>query len=70
MADQLRPDLRSDMPLFPGLVRPIVRSVFFNRMLKRQSFPRARTNVAPDPATGPPTPVEGRVARFRSVARS
>lgn len=50
----------STFPSFPALVRPLVRGVFFNRVLKRGRFPRARTPPAFDPASGPASPAEGR----------
>jgi len=52
----------SDFPTFPRLVRPVLRGIFFNKVLKRGRFPGgARTNTALDPATGPATPAEARV---------
>ncbi len=50
----------SKFPTFPAFVRPLVRGVFFNRILKKGSFPSAKTNKAFDPASGPATPAEAR----------
>jgi hypothetical protein len=50
----------SKFPTFPGFVRPVVRGLFFKRVLKKQGFPKARTVKAFDPANGPPTVAEGR----------
>src|SRR5947207_6096544 len=40
----------SKFPKLPGLVHPIVRSLLFNRVLRKAAFPRAKTNKAMDPA--------------------
>ena len=50
----------SKFPTFPSFVRPVVRGVFFNRVLKRGAFPRAKTPAAFDPASGPASPADGR----------
>ena len=66
----------SKFPTFPALLRPLVRGLFFNRVLKSGTFPRAKTNKAFDPAAGPATPAEGRarledaLARFDQACRS
>jgi hypothetical protein len=66
----------SKFPTFPGFVRPLVRGVFFNRVLKRGAFPRARTAKAFDPESGPATTAEGRArveaafARFEQACRA
>jgi hypothetical protein len=66
----------SKFPTFPGFVRPLVRGVFFNRVLKRGAFPRARTTKAFDPDSGPATPAEGRArieaafAEFEQACRA
>src|SRR5205809_5320650 len=51
----------SKFPKLPGVVHPIVRSLLFKRVLRKAAFPKAKTNKAMDPTSGPPTPGEGRV---------
>lgn len=49
-------------PVFPRLLRPIMRGVFFNRMVKTGHFPGgAKTNKPMDPESGPPNVAEARV---------
>ena len=50
----------SKFPKLPPLVHPVVRAVLFKRVLRNAAFPKARTNKAMDPASGPATPDEGR----------
>jgi hypothetical protein len=50
----------SKFPRLPALVHPVVRVLLFKRVLRKGGFPKARTNKAMDPASGPPTPSEGR----------
>ena len=50
----------SKFPRLPALVHPVVRAVFFRRVLKKAAFPKAKTNAAMNPAAGPPTPAAGR----------
>lgn len=50
----------SAFPSLPVFVRPVVRGLFFNRILKKNAFINGRTNKAMNPAAGPPTPAEGR----------
>jgi hypothetical protein len=65
----------SKFPRLPAIVRPLVRAVFFNRILKKGAFPKAKTNPAMNPPAGPATPAAGRVrlerahAEFESVCR-
>lgn len=48
-------------PVFPRMLRPIMRGVFFNRMVKTGHFPGgAKTNKPMDPDTGPATVAEAR----------
>ena len=48
-------------PSFPGVVKPVMRVLFFNWIVRRGSFPRGtRTNKAMDPEHGAPTPAEAR----------
>lgn len=51
----------SKFPKLPGIVHPIVRGLLFKRVLRKAAFPKAKTNKAMDPASGPATPGEGRV---------
>ena len=51
----------SKFPKLPGLVHPIVRGLLFKRVLRKAAFPKAKTNKAMNPASGPATPAEGRV---------
>jgi hypothetical protein len=51
----------SKFPKLPGVVHPIVRGLLFKRVLRKAAFPRAKTNKAMNPASGPATPAEGRV---------
>jgi hypothetical protein len=51
----------SKFPKLPGVVHPIVRGLLFKRVLKKAAFPKAKTNKAMNPASGPATPAEGRV---------
>jgi hypothetical protein len=50
----------SKFPTLPAFVRPIARGLLFKRVLRKAAFPKARTNKAMDPATGPATPADGR----------
>ncbi|MGH9385127.1 MAG: DinB family protein [Vicinamibacterales bacterium] len=63
-------------PTLPKLVRPAVRSLFYNRVLRDSAFPKAKTNKAMNPASGPETPTGGRARlegafdRFERACRS
>jgi len=50
----------SRFPSFPTFVRPLLRGVFFRRILKRNAFPKAKTPKAFDPATGSANPAAAR----------
>lgn len=50
----------SRFPDLPTLVRPVVRALLFNRVLRTARFPKAKTNEAMNPANGPATPGDGR----------
>ena len=58
----------SMFPTLPAVVHPVVRVFLFKRVLKKAAFPKAKTNKAMDPASGPATPVEGR-ARLEAAHR-
>ena len=51
----------SKFPTLPAIVRPVVRALFFTRVLRKAAFPKSRTNKAMNPASGPDTPQEARV---------
>lgn len=51
----------SKFPTLPALVHPLVRALLFRRVLRKGRFPKARTNKAMNPASGPATAAEGRV---------
>ena len=50
----------SRLPSIPFFLRPVVRALVFRRVLRREAFPRAKTNKAMDPESGPATPAEAR----------
>jgi hypothetical protein len=50
----------SKFPNLPAVVHPIVRGLLFKRVLRKAGFPKAKTNKAMNPASGPATPAEGR----------
>src|SRR5712692_10108315 len=47
-------------PTLPRLLRPVARAFLFNRVLRKGTFPKAKTNNAMNPKSGPATPAEGR----------
>src|SRR6266446_6354282 len=51
----------SKFPKLPAVLHPVVRGLLFKRVLRKAAFPKAKTNKALDPASGPTTPAEGRV---------
>ena len=51
---------RSKFPKLPVVIHPLVRLLLFKRVLKNEGFPKAKTNKAMDPESGPATPAEGR----------
>jgi DinB superfamily len=66
----------SAFPTLPAFVRPLVRVVFFNRVLKTGAFPKAKTTKALDPQSGPASPadcrarLESALSRFDQECRS
>jgi hypothetical protein len=58
----------SKFPTFPTFVRPLVRGVFFNRVLKKNAFPKAKTVKAFDPLSGPPSPAAARLRLDAALA--
>ncbi len=51
----------SNFPKLPAILHPVLRVLLFRRVLRNGAFPKARTNAAMNPATGPASPAEGRV---------
>jgi len=41
---------QSKFPNFPALLRPLVRGLYYNRVLKQERFPRSRTTAALEPS--------------------
>lgn len=50
----------SRFPALPAVVRPLVRNLLFRRVLRKGAFPKAKTNKAMNPLSGPATPNDGR----------
>ena len=50
----------SRFPKLPALIHPVVRGLLFKRVLRKGAFPKAKTNKAMNPVTGPATAAEGR----------
>ena len=50
----------SKFPKLPAVIHPVVRGLLFKRVLRKAGFPKAKTNKAMNPASGPATPVAGR----------
>src|SRR5205823_6109182 len=59
----------SKFPSLPFFMRPVAKAMLFNRVLKNNAFPKAKTNKAMDPASGPATPDEGRVRVEAALSR-
>jgi DinB superfamily len=51
---------QSKFPNLPAVVHPLVRWLLFKRVLRNGAFPKAKTNKAMNPVSGPATPAEGR----------
>ncbi len=58
----------SKFPKLPAVLHPLVRGLLFKRVLKKAGFPKAKTNKAMNPASGPGTPADGR-ARLETAHR-
>jgi hypothetical protein len=56
-------------PHLPFFLKPVARTLLFNRVLKRGAFPRARTSGAFNPETGPATPAEARQRLLQALER-
>ena len=59
----------SKFPTVSRLLRPVARVIFFRRILRRNSFLKLKTAGPFDPATGSPTPGQGRVRVEQALAR-
>ena len=59
----------SKLPTLPFFLRPVVKLLLFNRVLRRKAFPKARTNRAMNPASGPATPAEARARLEEALAK-
>ena len=51
----------SKFPNFPAPMRPVIRFLLFNRVVRNGRFPKAKTNKAMNPDAGPTTADEGRI---------
>jgi hypothetical protein len=48
-------------PALPAFVRPVLRMIFFNRIVSKGTFPKGyKAAKSMDPASGPATPADGR----------
>jgi len=61
--------LPSKFPSIPAPFRPLVRAFLFNRVLKNNAFPKAKTSKPFNPASGPATVAEARVRLEAALAR-
>src|SRR5919206_212325 len=43
----------SKFPKLPAIAHPLVRGLLFTRVLRKGAFPKAKTNKAMNPASGP-----------------
>lgn len=59
----------SKFPSLPAILRPVLRSFLFNRVLKKNDFPTARTSRAFDPEQGQETPAAARIRLHEALAR-
>jgi hypothetical protein len=59
----------TSFPVLPSFVRPVVRGLFFKRVLRNEAFPKGKTNKAMNPASGPATVAEGRRRLEEAFAR-
>ena len=58
------------IPLPPAFLRPLLRLLFFNRILKKAAFPKGfKAHKAMNPPNGPATPAEARVRLEGALAR-
>jgi DinB superfamily len=58
------------IPMPPAFLRPLLRLLFFNRILKKGVFPTGfKAHKALDPISGPATPAQARVRLEGALAR-
>jgi hypothetical protein len=58
------------IPMPPAFLRPFLRLLFFNRILKKNAFPKGfKAHKAMNPTSGPATPAEARVRLEAALAR-
>jgi hypothetical protein len=50
----------SKLPTLPAFLHPLIRILFFNRVIRKGVFPKAKTNKPLNPVSGPATPAEAR----------
>jgi hypothetical protein len=55
-------------PNFPTPLRPVIRTLLFNRVVKNGKFPKAKTNKPMNPLAGPATVQEGRARLEQACA--
>lgn len=58
----------SAFPNLPSLFRPLLRGLFFNRVIRKGAFPKAKTMKDLNPASGPATPAEARARLDEALA--
>ncbi len=56
-------------PHLPFFLRPVAKGFLFNRVLRNGAFPKAKTNKAMNPASGPDSPAVARVRLESALAR-
>ncbi len=60
----------SSIPMAPAFLRPLLRVLFFNRILRKDAFPKGfKAHKAMNPASGPATPAQARVRLEGALAR-
>jgi hypothetical protein len=53
----------------PFFLRPVARTLLFKRVLRTGGFPKAKTNKAMDPQSGPATPIDARARLEGALAK-
>src|SRR5271170_1153774 len=60
----------SSIPMPPAFLRPLLRLLIFNRILKKDAFPKGfKAHKAMNPTSGPATPAQARVRLEGALAR-
>jgi hypothetical protein len=57
------------LPSIPVFLRPILRTLFFNRVLRKNAFINAKTGKAFDPTGGPADPAAARVRLEQALVK-